>query len=882
MVQRSNDIRGKAQLSIPIVLRTPLINTTVSGQKVAVLAEVNVPVGHHGIQFIVDGVSVGTDETAPYLFEWDSTTFSDGKHTIVAREINEERRDLERQSAPITFTIANNPNDQVATKVEAIAMQTVQDNFASITWDTGENATSQIVYGEPNGPIQTTPLTKTLTDEHTVALTNLEPSTQYTYRVKSIDAAGNETVSSPSSFVTAAESDSTLGSWSAVNNWNYQSVHATVLYTGEVLLWGTSAESRLWNPASGQFTNVNISNNIFCAGHAVFPDGRVFSAGGHINNNVGTKNTNIYNPATKSWTAGPEMRDGRWYPSVIVLGDGRAVMLTGDVTKDRMADIPEVYNPKTNTLTALTSIMTTQLVGYSAIFPFGLDKLYVISYSTADVMLLDATNNTWTNKGKSPIYGGTAAQYRPGKILMSGGRAAGGGSDTKAAITDLNAANPTWEVIAPMRFPRFFHNFVNLPDGRVLVVGGSDRPDTSSPTGPLANEIWDPDTKTWTTVAPLSVRRMYHSTAVLLPDGRVLASGGRNGTGENSSAEIYSPPYLFKGARPTISEVQTNVALGARISVKTLNAANIEKVSILLPASQTHTLDNNQRYQELPFTKESGGLQVQFPSRITDLPLGYYMLFIVNGDGVPSVAKMIKVTDGPIPTPIVTPTQTPTPTPTSTPTPKLTLIPTASPTPTRVPTPTPTLVLSPTPTPTLVPNTTAIALTVGLHGIGRGGDKFSPTSQGNLNPIRTQRIFEVTVTNLNNVVVARVSPTLNYDTQAGLYKGTIALPTVPTGQYIIRVRSANYLGKVLAGTQQITAATLNTISPLSLIGGDTDNDNKITILDYNLIFDCFSDLAGPKNCTPEKKLATDLNDDGVVNQIDYNFFIRELSILAGN
>src|SRR5207247_5580809 len=168
--------------------------------------------------------------------------------------------------------------------------------------------------------------------------------------------------------------------------------------------------------------------------------------------------------------------------------------------------------------------------------------------------------------------------------------------------------------------------------------------------------------------------RGYHSTALLLPDGRVVSGGGDFG---GASAEVYSPPYLFKGARPTISSAPTTVGYGQTFFVGTPDAASITKVTWIRVSSVTHTNNMGQRINRLSFSQASGGLNVTAPSNNNLAPLGHYMLFLLNGTGVPSVAKIVRL-DATAPTP----TRTPTPIPgTATPTRTFTRTPKRTPTP---------------------------------------------------------------------------------------------------------------------------------------------------------------------------------------------------------
>lgn len=882
-LQYRNDVRNRAnENNKTITIISPGDQTVISGATVSVAASANFAVGHHGLTLYVDGIAIAEDETAPYIFQLDSTTLSNANHTIQVKEVYEINPNEVVSSAPLTVKVQNGVNDKEASAISAVELETVQDTYASISWETNENTTTQVLYKKANETFKLASTNTILTDEHSVSLTNLEPNTQYTYQVKSTDAAGNTVLSDPESFTTAVESSSTVGEWQTIPNWSYPTVHVTLLYTGDLLLWSWNPavdKTKIWNPSTQTFSDVPISNNIFCAGHATLSDGRVVAAGGHINNNVGTKNINIYDPATKKWTAGPMMRDGRWYPNVSVLPNDKVVITTGDITTSAMANIPEVYDPKSNSITALTNISTKEIVGYSAQFPTADEKVAIISNSTRNLQLLDIAAKTWTYKNQSPINGGSSVQYRPGKILSTGGRASDGKSDYKAAIVDVSQSNPAWRTIAPMKFPRKYHNLVNLPDGKVIAVGGAETPSTNASLGALATEIWDPETEQWTTTAPMSVRRLYHSTAVLLPDGRIIASGGRSGSGENYSAEMYSPPYLFKGARPSISSIPSTISMGSTISINTPNSLTIDKVSIITLASQTHTHDMNQRFVPLEFGVRSNNLQVQIPNDPNVLPKGYYMVFIVNNQGVPSVGKIIKVTDDPVPTAIPTATNTPTPTPTVVPTMK----PTTTPTPTRpVPTATLTQIPSVIPTATKSPLQTSLDLKVFLHAIGKSGDNSNQLSFGNLNPQRRNRTVEVTMYNLDRKVEATVSANLTYNASAGNFQGSVVIPNVNTELYQFAIKSDGYLRESLQGAQSITRLGQNTLPNVTLVTGDSNNDNRLSVLDYNRLLDCFSDLNTARNCTAEKKSTTDLNDDSYVNQIDYNVFLRELAVQAGD
>jgi hypothetical protein len=185
-------------------------------------------------------------------------------------------------------------------------------------------------------------------------------------------------------------------------------------------------------------------------------------------------------------------------------------------------------------------------------------------------------------------------------------------------------------------------NLTVLADGKLLASGGSGGFGFDNQNFPVyPSEMWNPATGNWTTMDSISVYRGYHSTALLLPDGRVLSAGGEQ-TG--ASAEIYSPPYLFKGARPTITSGPASVKYGQVFLVATPDAANISQVTWIRLGSVTHSYNQNQRLNHLQFAQATGGLNVTAPANANLAPPGHYMLFLVNSNGVPSVASIIQIT----------------------------------------------------------------------------------------------------------------------------------------------------------------------------------------------------------------------------------------------
>jgi hypothetical protein len=214
-------------------------------------------------------------------------------------------------------------------------------------------------------------------------------------------------------------------------------------------------------------------------------------------------------------------------------------------------------------------------------------------------------------------------------------------------------------------------------------------------------------------------------------------------------------------------------------------------------------------------------------------------------------------------------------------------LPTSTPQPTATPfptsTPNPTATAFPTNTP--MPTPSKLNFTIYLHGIGESGDSTNPTgtSLSNKNPNRRQRTLYVTVVNSSNVETTTKQGFVNYDSSNGNFTGSVDMGTnIPSGAYTIKVKSNSYLRKAAPGFFTIASGTDQTITPLTLVTGDINDDNALNILDYNILLGCYSDLGPASFCDTTRKLASDLTDDGNVNQYDYNLFLREITVQSGN
>ena len=510
-----------------------------------------------------------------------------------------------------------------------------------------------------------------------------------------INGAAADTAQSaaPNGGASAASAPQNIGRWDPPFPLPNVAIHAHVLPNRRVLFWGRRDDPansldvhettpHLWDPttkatvATAQPTLADGTKiNLFCSGHAFLSDGKLFVVGGHLADGEGLNSATTYDYRTNAWTPLPIMNKGRWYPTALTLSNGSMLAFAGSYLADDgksqvQNNVPQIWD----------SAEWRQIANFSGDAPPLYPRMHVapdgqvfMSGWLAQSYRLDPTGmGTWSRlPGASGSRANGLRDYAPavmydvGKIVfIGGGQDRDSHAPTAAAeIIDLTAASPGWQATGSMHHPRRQHNATVLPDGTVLVTGG-----TSGGSGPHpgfndlttgapvhAAEIWNPATGQWTEVAAEAVDRCYHSTAVLLPDATVLSAGSGEYKPDNikendpkdshRDAQIFYPPYLFRGSRPdiAISPAESEVVYGQTFSVGTSRPQEIRLVSWIRLPSVTHANDYNQRINFLRFVPERDRLSIVAPDRPEICPPGHYMLFLLNEAGVPSIAEIIRI-----------------------------------------------------------------------------------------------------------------------------------------------------------------------------------------------------------------------------------------------
>jgi galactose oxidase-like protein len=466
----------------------------------------------------------------------------------------------------------------------------------------------------------------------------------------------------------AAAQANVQGKWTTLSStMPINPIHVALLYTGKILVvsgsgnvaGSTNFRAGVWDPQTNTITTQPLAWDMFCNGMVILPDGRPFINGGTLQYDpfYGELKSSIYDPLTNSFTDVQNMAHGRWYPTVTTLGDGRVMTFSGLLETGGTNTAVEIYTVGSGWSQQYMASWTPPLYPRMHLLPNG-----NVFYSGPSVQsrIFDPSNKTWTNVAvtnysATRTYGSSVLlpltpenNYDPKVMILGGGTTA----TQSTELIDLGASSPAWQWGSDMSQARIEMNAVILPNGKVLALGGSAK-DEDGTTASLNADLYDPAVNAFSSAGANAFPRLYHSVALLLPDATVWLAGGnpQRGTYEQH-VEIYQPAYLFTtdlngnpvlAPRPTISSAPSSVSWGNSFTVQTPDAANISSVVLVRNGAVTHAFDMDQRLVGLSYSTGAGALTVTAPPNGNIAPPGYYMLFLLNSSGVPSMATMIQI-----------------------------------------------------------------------------------------------------------------------------------------------------------------------------------------------------------------------------------------------
>ncbi len=469
---------------------------------------------------------------------------------------------------------------------------------------------------------------------------------------------------------------SVQGQWSTLNyTMTINPIHVALMHNGKILVTtgsgncpasqsgcpsgppyggGNHSGALVLDLGGSSITQLSIGYDIFCNGMTALPDGRILIVGGTIAYDPfeGSQQSTIFDPANNSFTGQQNMAHGRWYPTVIMLGDGRIMAFSGTNESGSTNNAVEFFTAGSGWSQQYTAPWTPPLYPRLHLLPNG--KVFA-SASQPNSHLFNPANTTWSVNIASTKYGGTrtygssvllpltpANNYDPVVMILGGNNP----STATTELIDMGSSSPSWQWGPDMSQPRIEMDAVILPTGQILALGGSATDENAS-TASLHADLYDPSSNSFSSAGSNAYARLYHTVSLLLPDATVWLAGSNPSRGTyETHMEIYKPAYLFNSdgslaTRPSISSAPGNITWGGAFTVSTPDAGNISQAVLVRPGSSTHSFDFDQRLVGMSFIAGSGSLTVTAPPNSNIAPPGYYMLFLINNNGVPSVATFV-------------------------------------------------------------------------------------------------------------------------------------------------------------------------------------------------------------------------------------------------
>ena len=471
----------------------------------------------------------------------------------------------------------------------------------------------------------------------------------------------------------------TVGAWTVLTSQlPVRAIHSTLLHDGRLLLIAGSGNDEtnfdagsfravVWSPETNAFKDIPVPYDMFCAGHVTLPDGKVLLAGGTQafptasvgpTTFQGSKKSYYFDPADDKFHQLADMAGAHWYPSLTKLGNGDIWSAGGLNDKAEGTVLTEMFD--TSAMKWLPQNQVPQTWSFWGTYPhmFLLDdgKMFytgghtfgnglpgtgssLYDWTTAQIWDVPGLRQKDLRDQAGSVFIGPAQDQ---KLMIVGGGNADGNvpAINLVDIIDFKQGSPHYVPGPDLPGPgKMYVNVINLPDRSVLAASGAQL----NRSGNIATAaIYTPATNSWKAVAADPVGRNYHSTSILLPDGRVVIMGSNPlDNSFETRMSVYSPPYLFKGTRPTLTSAPSQVSHGQNIQLGV--TGDVTAASLIPPMSSTHQTDTNARVVDLPLAGSGGTRTAQIPANPNLLPPGPYMLSVLTADGIPSVASWVWV-----------------------------------------------------------------------------------------------------------------------------------------------------------------------------------------------------------------------------------------------
>jgi hypothetical protein len=493
--------------------------------------------------------------------------------------------------------------------------------------------------------------------------------------------------SGASALITGGPEAHREGAFGSAFPWPVIPIHAALLPDGRVLGYGTDLAGvqgsklyyTVWNPALGVGADAisvlpnTTATDIFCAGQALMPgSGRMLIVGGDTRDawnrrNFGISDVARFDPATDTLSRDSEsMSFRRWYASLVTLSNGDMVALGGRMdratdagdngapqTFDTFATTPEVFSPVTGWRRLDTADSDDAYGSKGAHYNYPRawlapdDRVFVLGHN-GNMFSLGTSGSGDLRRHELKIARSKAklpsVMFEPGRILSLR-------EEGRAYVIDINGAQPVvTETGSPSQYREYAMATV-LADGQVLISGGSSG-GNSLDGAAYHTELWNIGRGTFRRGAVAAKARLYHSTAILLPDATVMVGGGGAvGPVDNLNAEIYYPPYLFKrngsgelASRPVVVAAPPHrLDPGATFEVDLAPGTTVSRVTMVRTGSATHSFNGEQRFKALAYERSGDRLALRLPASRTMLPPGWYLLFVFDAEGVPSLGRVIGI-----------------------------------------------------------------------------------------------------------------------------------------------------------------------------------------------------------------------------------------------